>query len=244
MGSNKFMPGFSIVVVAAGAALMTWTSLHMAKQGSSVLVVILFAVGALDLVLGTIIEVRHASGFASHEPTIWTWIFVGLAAALIACSLLFGQHIQTLSSVVAACVFLSVLVTRGNACSESAQPMTTPNKSSEQHSTDTPITCDLRPSVIAWPFHSVFTRPYVRIDEDVAHTSWGRSTITLPTSRFQQPNSGIPNATVSVGFSYRWLLHQRLGEARVAIPQPAFTYIRARLGPFNSSPFRIHEVRS
>ena len=188
---------------------MTWASLHMAKQGSSVLVVILFAVGALDLVLGTIIEVRHASGFAS------------LAAALIACSLLFGQHIQTLSSVVAACVFLSVLVTRGNACSESAQPMTTPNKSSEQNSTDTsvtPITCDLRPSVIAWPFHSVFTRPYVRIDEDVAHTSWGRSTITLPTSRFQQPNSGIPNATVSVGFSYRWLLHQRLGEAHVAIP--------------------------
>ena len=158
---------------------MAWASLHMAKQGSSVLVVILFAVGALDLVLGTIIEVRHASGFASHEPTIWTWIFVGLAAALI-----------------------------------------------------------------AWPFHSVFTRPYVRIDEDVAHTSWGRSTITLPTSRFQQPNSGIPNATVSVGFSYRWLLHQRLGEAHVAIPQPAFTYIRARLGPFNSSPFRIHEVRS
>ena len=172
MGSNKFMPGFSIVVVAAGAALMTWASLHMAKQGSSVLVVILFAVGALDLVLGTIIEVRHASGFASHEPTIWTWIFVGLAAALIACSLLFGQHIQTLSSVVAACVFLSVLVTRGNACSESAQPMTTPNKSSEQNSTDTSvtlITCDLRPSVIAWLFHSVFTRPYVRIDEDVAH---------------------------------------------------------------------------
>ena len=238
------MPRFSIVLVATGAALMTWASLHMAKQGSSVLFVILFAVGAFDLVLGTIIEVRHASGFASHEPTIWTWIFVGLAAALIACSLLFGQHIQTLSSVVAACVFLSVLVTRGNACSESAQPMTTPNKSSEQHSTDTPITCDLRPSVIAWPFHSVFTRPYVRIDEDVAHTSWGRSTITLPTSRFQQPNSGIPNATVSVGFSYRWLLHQRLGEARVAIPQPAFTYIRARLGPFNSSPFRIHEVRS
>ena len=241
------MPRFSIVLVAAGAALMAWASLHMAKQGSSVLVVILFAVGALDLVLGTIIEVRHASGFASHEPTIWTWIFVGLAAALIVCSLLFGQHIQTLSSGAAACVFLSVLVTRGDACSESAQPMTTPNKSSEQHSTDTPvtpITCDLRPSVIAWPFHSVFTRPYVRIDEDIAHTSWGRSTITLPTSRFQQPNSGILNATVSVGFSYRWLLHQRLGEAHVAIPQPAFTYIRARLGPFNSSPFRIHEVRS
>lgn len=126
MGSNNFMPRFSIVLVATGAALMTWASLHMAKQGSSVLFVILFAVGAFDLVLGTIIEVRHASGFASHEPTIWTWIFVGLAAALIACSLLFGQHIQTLSSVVAACVFLSVLVTRGNACSESAQPMTTP----------------------------------------------------------------------------------------------------------------------
>ena len=90
------MPRFSIVLVATGAALMTWASLHMAKQGSSVLFVILFAVGAFDLVLGTIIEVRHASGFASHEPTIWTWIFVGLAAALIACSLLFGQHIQTL----------------------------------------------------------------------------------------------------------------------------------------------------
>jgi len=152
------MPRFSIVLVAAGAALMAWASLHMAKQGSSVLVVILFAVGALDLVLGTIIEVRHASGFASHEPTIWTWIFVGLAAALIVCSLLFRQHIQTLSSGAAACVFSSVLVTRGDACSESAQPMTTPNKSSEQHSTDTPvtpITCDLRPSVIAWPFHSV-----------------------------------------------------------------------------------------
>lgn len=166
---------------------MTWASLHMAKQGSSVLFVILFAVGAFDLVLGTIIEVRHASGFASHEPTIWTWIFVGLAAALIACSLLFGQHIQTLSSVVAACVFLSVLVTRGNACSESAQPMTTPNKSSEQHSTDTPITCDLRPSVIAWPFHSVFTRPYVRIDEDVA-THPG----DVVQSRFRQADSSNP----------------------------------------------------
>ncbi len=91
------------------------------------------------------------------------------------------------------------------------------------------IAVQLHPSHIAWPFHKVFTVPYMKVDDKVTHTKWG-ATNTIDLGE---------GDTLSAGFSYWFNLDQRLAESRFAVPRGGAARITGRLGPFNSSPFHF-----
>lgn len=103
------------------------------------------------------------------------------------------------------------------------------------------LSVTLKSSIIAWPFHAVFTKPYVWFGETCRHLDWGRSElIDIPAE-----------STLSVGSSYRWALHQRLAETSYG----AFgrihadtDVVKARLGPARAGrspqPFTVSSTSS
>lgn len=91
------------------------------------------------------------------------------------------------------------------------------------------VKIQLLPSLIAWPFHKIFTIPYVKIGSQVTHTKWGETNI------FDLQDG----ETISAGFSY-WFNHeQRLAETSCTVSGGDVKQLIGRLGPFNSSPFHF-----
>lgn len=103
------------------------------------------------------------------------------------------------------------------------------------------LSVTLKSSIIAWPFHAVFTKPYVRFGETCRHLDWGRSElIDIPAE-----------STLSVGSSYRWALHQRLAETSYGAfgrIHAGTDVVKARLGPARAGrspqPFTVSSTSS
>ncbi|MFD6938293.1 hypothetical protein ACFXPW_11840 [Streptomyces goshikiensis] len=90
----------------------------------------------------------------------------------------------------------------------------------------------IRPSLIALPFHRVFTRPLVEIDGIEREAAWGTTEIPVGAGEHQ----------LAVYFRYRGQRTARLGLGRKdftvdgSIPELRVT---AQLGPRNGSAFRV-----
>ncbi|MGW1073241.1 hypothetical protein [Streptomyces sp. NPDC002537] len=91
---------------------------------------------------------------------------------------------------------------------------------------------DIRPSLVARPFHLLFTRPLVEIDGVESEARWGTTEIPVGTGPHE----------MAVYFRYRGQRRARLGLGRkefTADDSVPRLRARAALGPFNGSHFRI-----
>jgi hypothetical protein cresD4_03593 len=93
-----------------------------------------------------------------------------------------------------------------------------------------------RPAWIPWLFHLCFTRPYVRIGNQISQTKWGNSFVrfnVVPQSSYD----------IFIGFFYKGFPDQRLAECGIQV-DGRIVEIHARLGLRNTSPFRIVKIVS
>ncbi|WP_280717570.1 hypothetical protein [Kitasatospora sp. MAP5-34] len=91
---------------------------------------------------------------------------------------------------------------------------------------------DIRPSLIALPFHRAFTRPVIELDGSETVTAWGATELPVGTGPHR----------ISVYFRYRGQRAARLGIGRTEITvdgSTAVVRLTARLGPRNGSNFTI-----
>jgi len=97
------------------------------------------------------------------------------------------------------------------------------------------LVIDIQPSLVALPFHRLFTTPLVDIDGAETPAVWGTTELAVDTGPHQ----------IRVYFRYRGQRNARLGEGRlefsVAGPD-AETRLKATLGVRNGSSFRIITV--
>lgn len=96
----------------------------------------------------------------------------------------------------------------------------------------TKLLVHIRPSLIALPFHRVFTRPLVEIDGVEREAAWGTTEVPIDAGAHR----------LAVYFRYRGQRTARLGVGREeftvdgSMPELLVT---ARLGPRNGSSFRV-----
>ncbi|MFF2513645.1 hypothetical protein [Streptomyces sp. NPDC058086] len=98
------------------------------------------------------------------------------------------------------------------------------------------VLVDIRPSLVALPFHRAFTRPVVEIDGVEWPARWGTTEVSVEAGAHE----------MAVFFRYKGQRTARLGVGteELTVHSDAGTQPRvmARLGPRNGSSFKVESV--